>query len=302
MGNTLASQPAETLGQLVLRARHEVLVKTSDDWRVLASAAARMLFWYGGAIFGCRCEGREIRFALQVVHASLGAIAHQITSAYATHLRKTRALNGPLFKHYLAIRLDGDVFLEELVLWMHRPPDRTETSRGDLGSEFPLWTAESAYLLPNSLPWINADRVLQSMSTGAPVPATYRRRKLEAISPEVIEMFARRTKRGSEQQWVHPEKRIRPTIEAMARSAAEYCNVPYEDLLTDTRKRSVSRARAIAAVLATRNGSTAAEAARLFNRSRSSLIEQVEHYRAIQTEIFIEAEARLEARLMEVRE
>src|SRR5580698_2389491 len=118
MGNTLASQPAETLGQLVLRARHEVLVKTSEDWRVLASAVARMLFWYGGAIFGCRCEGREMRFALQVVHASLGAIAHQITSAYATHLRRTRKLRGPLFKHYVAIPLYEDVFLDDLVFWL----------------------------------------------------------------------------------------------------------------------------------------------------------------------------------------
>jgi hypothetical protein len=50
-------------------------------------------------------------------------------------------------------------------------------------------------------------------------------------------------------------------------------------------------------VLATRNGATAAAAARLFNRSRSTLIEQVEHYRKIQPEWFDQAETLLEASL-----
>ena len=73
-------------------------------------------------------------------------------------------------------------------------------------------------------------------------------------------------------------------------------------MLTDTRKRSVSKARVIATVLATRNGATAASAARLFNRSRSTLIEQVEHYRATQPEVFAEAESILEAFLAKEQE
>lgn len=73
-------------------------------------------------------------------------------------------------------------------------------------------------------------------------------------------------------------------------------------MLGDTRKRTVSKARVIATVLAARNGATAASAARLFNRSRSTLIEQVEYYRATQPGIFAEAETRLSAFLTEERE
>jgi hypothetical protein len=51
----------------------------------------------------------------------------------------------------------------------------------------------------------------------------------------------------------------------------------------------------ITAVLATRNGATAAAAAQLFSRSRSSLFEQVEHYRVQQPQIFAQAEAVLES-------
>jgi chromosomal replication initiation ATPase DnaA len=153
------------------------------------------------------------------------------------------------------------------------------------------------------MPWINTDRVLSSLSVGAPGPATYRRRKLEAISPEVLESFTRPPKRTRAEPWANHAKRApRPRIETIARTVAEYCKVSYEEMLTDTRKRSVSRARVITAVLATRNGATAAEAARLFNRSRSTLIEQVEHYRVTQPEIFAAAENRLEAFLAAARE
>jgi hypothetical protein len=302
---TPAPQPAETLVQLVLRAHHiDELVQNERDWCALGAIAARMLFWCGGAIYACRCEANEMRFALQVVHASLGTIAHQIAGAYATRLRTTRHLSGAVFRHYAVVPLRDAVFLDELVFWLHRPAEPTAALSGAKTADAPhLWTAESAYLLPHSLPWINTHRVLTSLSVGAPGPATYRRRKSEPIPPSVLEYFTRRPKRAlPEQHRARAQREPRPDIQMIARTVAAYCKVSYEDMLGDTRKRSVSRARVIAAVLATRNGATAAAAARLFNRSRSTLIEQVEHYRATQPEIFAEAEFRLEASLAEARE
>jgi hypothetical protein len=298
MGDNPATEPAETLVQLVLRAhRGYALMEDDEDWRALGSIAARMLFWYGGAIYACRCEGSEMRLALQLMHAAIGAIAHQIAGAYATHLRKTRGLGGSLFKHYIVIPLRDDIFLDDLVFWVHRSPDRASASAmSKPDARLQVWTADSAYLVPNSLPWINTARVLTSLSVGAPGPATYRRRKSEPIPGQVLEFFTRRPRRAPAEQFDKLAKRApRPGIETIARTVADYCKVSYEDMLTDSRKRSVARARAIAAVLATRNGATAAAAARLFNRSRSTLIEQVEHYRADQPEIFAEAELRLEA-------
>ena len=302
MGSTPAPQFAETLVQLVLRAHHtDALMQTDDDWRALGLIAARMLFWCGGAIYACRCEGSEIRFALQVAHAPLGAMAHHISGGYAIHLRQTRGLRGGIFKHYTAIPLHDAIFLDDLVLWLHRPGTRTR-----------IWTADDAYLTPNALPWIDTDRVLSALSVGAPGSATYRRRKSEAISPRVIERFARRPQRARRRDL--PDDPVagtraadrgrtsRPDIESIARLVAGVRKVSYNDMLTDTRKRAVSKARVIATVLATRNGATAAAAARLFNRTRSTLIEQVEYYRAAQPEIFEEAESLLEAFLAQERE
>lgn len=302
MGNTRAPQFAETLVQLVLRTHQTAEVIQSDqDWRALGFIAARMLFWCGGAIYACRCEGNEIRFALQVAHAPLGAMAHHISGAYAIHLHRSRGLSGSIFKHYTAIPHD-EFFLDELVLWLHRAEARRR-----------IWTAEEAYLSPNSLPWINTDRVLSALRVGAPGPARYLRRKREGISPQVIELFTRRPQRALPVNLPddsaagtgaanHVTGAARPSIETIARLVANICKVSFDDMLADTRKRAVSKARIIATVLATRNGATAASAARLFNRSRSTLIEQVEYHRTTQPEIFAEAESQLEAFLAEGRE
>jgi len=315
MGDTPAPQFAQSLVQLVLRARHtDALIQTDDDWRALGLIAARMLFWCGGAIYACRCEANEMRFALQVAHAPLGTVAHHISGAYAIHVRQTRG-GGGIFKHYAAIPLD-EVYLDEFVLWLHRsaaPAATSQIAPASAPAPHPrIWTADQAYLVPNSMPWINIDRVLIALSVGAPGPATYRRRKSEGISPHAIELFTRRSRRvpkadrasgaGSRVCTGHATLAHRPSIESIARRVADYCQVSYDDMLTGTRKRIVSKARVIATVLATRNGATAAAAARLFNRSRSTLIEQAEHYRATQPEIFSEAESTLEAFLVEWRQ
>jgi hypothetical protein len=301
MGSTPGPPFTETLVHLVLRAHHAELVQTDDDWQALGLIAARMLFWCGGAIYACRCEGNEIRFAIQVAHAPLGEIAHHLSGAYAIHLRQTRGLRGSIFKHYAAIPLQDDFYLDDLVLWLHRPVGHTR-----------IWTADDAYLTPKSLPWIHTKRVLSALSFGAPGPAAYRRRKSEPISPQVIESFTRRRQRArranapddsiaESRTHDHSTQSARPSIEAIARLVAGICNVSYGDMLTDTRKRAVTKSRVIATVLATRNGATAAAAARLFNRSRSTLIEQVEHYRATQPELFTQADSILEAFIAEER-
>jgi hypothetical protein len=301
MGSKLALPFSETLLQLILRAtRTDQLVQSDADWHALGIIAARMLFWCGGAIYGCRCEGNEIRFALQVAHAPVGAMAHHLSGGYAIRLRQSRGAAGSIFRHYIALPLSDEIFLDDLVLWLHRP----STSIGSASSTR-AWTADDAYLSPNSIPWISTDRVLKAISTGAPGPATYRRRQSQPLLPEVIELFTRRPHRSSRDEVISAASARsraaahaqRPSIEVIGKIVADYCNVSYVDMLSNTRKRAESKARVITTVLATRNGATAAAAARLFNRSRSTLIEQVEHYRATRPEVFAEAEALLEASL-----
>src|ERR1700730_16219104 len=103
--------------------RPHALVQDEEDWHALAAIAKRMLFLCGGWIHGCRWEGREMRFAVELGYGSVGAAAHHISAAYAIHLRRRRGWTGSIFNHYVAIPIDADLFLDELVLWLHRPPE-----------------------------------------------------------------------------------------------------------------------------------------------------------------------------------
>ena len=84
-----------------------------------------------------------------------------------------------------------------------------------------------------------------------------------------------------------------PSIEMIARFVADYCQVSYEEMRSASRKRVVSRATMVAAVLAARHGASVAAVARLFGRSRSTLSERADHYRETQPQLFVHAERAL---------
>jgi hypothetical protein len=306
MGRGNAPTHSGKLIQLILRGhRSQALVRTTDDWQSVGVAASRMLFWCGGFIHGCRCETNEMRFAVQTAHASIGAIAQHIAGSYGKYLRQRRGWRGAVFKHYRVLPLDDDLYLDDLVMWLHRPAD--PRPRGKLA--VPTWSGEPAYNSPRSLPWITTDRVLQELSIGAPGPAAYRRRKSQPIAPEIITLLTRRQPQRKQCRANAPNAHDparepngrRPSVEAIIRAVAEYSQVAVEDMRSSSRKRTVSKARAIATVLGTRNGATVAAAARLFNRGRSTLIEQAEYYRETQPQIFDDAESALASLLERTR-
>jgi hypothetical protein len=242
-----------------------------------------------------------MHFAIQVGHASVGAMAHHISGGYAVHFRRRHGWTGCVFNHYIAIPIDADLYLDDLVIWLHRPPECGEAASAKANV---CWTGDLAYLNPKSLTWIATERVLAALSPGGAGRSAYIRRKTQPIAPEVMailtghapsesrrssgDVSARRatTRRGA------PE---RSNIEAIARFAAQYSHVAYEDMHSASRKRVMSKAKAITAVLCARNGTPVAAVARLFRRSRSTLIERAERYREIQPELFAHAERALEA-------
>jgi transposase-like protein len=280
--------PAEVI-HLVLRGRHpDALVQHEEDWRVLSCIVERMLFWCGGSIHGCRCEGNEMRFALETAHAPISAVVRHLVSAYSSHLRR-RGRTGRLFKHYIATALDAELYLDELVLWLHRPAQRAD-----------CWTTDRAYRIPDSLSWVTTGLVLGVL--GGWNGSGYRRRMGEAVPPATVAALTRSSATGK----LHSgdSRRVRATppspvegssLDRIVEMVATYHGVSRADMLSGSRRRSVSKARMIAAVLSARRGASVAEVARLFGRSRSTLIEQAEHYRKTQPQLFEDAEQRLHA-------
>jgi hypothetical protein len=281
---------------LKLRGRRpHALVQDEDDWHALSAIAERMLFWCGGSIHGCRCQANEMRFAVQTRHASVGAMARHIAGAYAIHLRRRRGWTGRIFYHYIAIPVDGDLYLDDLVIWLHRPPE----------SAF-CWTADSAYLIAKSLTWITTERVLAAMSPAGAGRSVYCRRKMQPLAPEIIAAVTGRPARRQERilddvcasnTSIHRKAPARSTIEEIAQFIANSGHISHEHMRSASRKRAVSRAKVVATVLSTRNGASVAAVARLFGCARSTLIEMAERYRESQPQLFADYERALEAYL-----
>ena len=101
-----------------------------------------------------------MRFALQVGRASLGSMACHISGAYVGYLRRNRGWTGPVFHHYAAIPLDAELFLDDLVIWLHRPPRYTEAGQGRTSV---CWTANSAYVSPTPSNWITTELALAAL-------------------------------------------------------------------------------------------------------------------------------------------
>jgi hypothetical protein len=291
--------PSKSCIHLILRGRRaEALVQDDEDWQVLSVIAERVLFWCGGWIHGCRCEGNELRFAVEAAYASVGSMVSHISGPYALHLRRRRGWTGSVFKRYSAIVLDAELYLDDLVIWLHRPPPGDSTARAN-----PCWTADAAYRIPNSVRWITTARVLDVL--GGSSTAAYQRRLVQPIAPEIVKALTRssvkrrqlvvldRRRHGAREKVILG----RPNFKRIAQIVAAQCGVSYESMYSQSRKRAIVKAKAIAAVLSTRYGASAAAMARLFSRSRSTLIERVEHYRKTQPALFADAERTLEAHL-----
>jgi Bacterial dnaA protein helix-turn-helix len=288
--------PSEVI-HLILRGRRPLpLVRDEEDWAAVAAIARRMLFWCGGSVHACRCEGPEMRFAIQREHASVGAMAQHISGAYAIHLRRRHGWSGSIFNHYRATPVDADLFLDDLVIWLHRPPEPSKPGQTAMNS---CWTADSAYLVPNSSTWIATERVLAALNRGGAGRSVYRRRKTQPITAEVVAILTGRVPRRSRLAQIvdaagnaalHGRIVECPDIEKIARFVAEYSRISYEEMRSASRRRVIVKAKVVAAVLATRNGASVAAVARLFGRSRSTLIERADLYRATQPELFAHAE------------
>jgi|HubBroStandDraft_1064217.scaffolds.fasta_scaffold00012_102 hypothetical protein len=297
--NDMCAQPGQVVHMTLRGRRLDALVRNDEDWQAVSAIARRMLFWCGGSIHGCRCEGSEMRFALELGRASVGAMACHISGGYAGYLRRNRGSTGAVFHHYSAVPVDAELFLDDLVIWLHRPLQYSRTTSARTSQ---CWTANSAYLRPNSSNWIATERVLTALSPSGAGRSAYLRRLAQPVAPNVVAILTggaaqrRRHSPTADDARKPPADTTVPrplNIESIAQFVAGFSRVSYQDMRSTSRRRELSKAKIVAAVLATRNGASVAAVARLFGRSRSTLIERAEGYRQTQPQLFVQAEKAL---------
>jgi hypothetical protein len=282
---------------VILRGRGDrALVRDEEDWRALGDAAERMLFWCGGAIHACRCESSALHFAIELAQAPIAQVVRHLSGGYAGHLRRRYGSQGGIFRRYRAIPVDAELYWDDLVVWLHQPrhSDGSVDDRTDHRRAYSCWTADAAYRKPGALPWIST-RLVLGMLGGSGI-AEYRRRAMQPLAPQVIASFKRPSKARHHAVAAGSGHRI--DVRRIVELVAADLGLSYADLLSESRRRSLAKAKAVATVLSVRHGASAAVMARLFGRSRSTLSEQVEHYRQTQPHLYNDAQTAFAMRLV----
>jgi len=259
----------------------QVVFPGADD-----GAAFLALLAEGVERFGIRCHGyclmpNHAHLVLQVGAIPLSRAMQNLAFRYTRHINTREKRRGHLFQgRFKAILVDGDVYLLELVRYVHLNPVRA----GLCGQpEAWRWSGHRAYLGRAAAPWLTTDRVL---SLQAPregdARAAYagfvaegmgggRRPEFHAGNggggrllgnDEFIE--AALAKAGE-----RPDNP--PPLDEIVAAVAAECG-PAAALAGPSRARDLSRARGLVCLLARETGAaTLAEIARRFGRDPTSL-------------------------------
>jgi REP element-mobilizing transposase RayT len=239
---------------------------------------------------------REILLALQISQVPLGRVIQAFASPYARRVQLKREQHGHLFTGpYRALLVDGDEYLTQLVRHIHRAPLR---ARLVTQVEEYRWSSHRAYLSFTVVPWLTVQTTLHRFGRERNrARAAYRAFVAEEVSEAEVASFESSRPRvppiiGSES---FVSSRLGPRsqpqqVESLNRlitSVARTLGVSREDVVSVSRRRHLSLARAVITWHATRSGlASLAEVARWLHRHPSTLTVAVERYRHLRRELF----------------
>jgi putative transposase len=235
-----------------------------------------------------------IHLALQIDSVSVGRFMQGITSRYARSIHARAAESGHFFRQrYKAILIDPDAYLLRLVRYIHHIPVMDSLS-SDPGS-YPF-TSHVAYLGLTEIPWLTTRTALR-MLHGCDQNSEY----AELMSATPIEEDRALFEHGSK----HDARivasseflenlprhlriyRSKLTLEQIIQTVTCRLGVDREHVLSNSRQREVTLARALIAWYATeRRVATLSEVARYLRRDPSTLSVAVSRYRLCRPELF----------------
>jgi REP element-mobilizing transposase RayT len=258
--------------------------------RLLATALRRT-----GARLHAYCWMPDaIHLALQIDSVSVGRFMQGITSRYARSIHERAAESGHFFRQrYKAILIDPDAYLLRLVRYIHHIPVM-DALNGDPGS-YPF-TSHVAYLGRAEIPWLTTRTALRLLN-GCDQNSEYAE-LMSATPPEedraLFEHGSKHDARivaGSEFLENLPRHlriyRSKLTLEQIIQTVTCRLGVDREHVLSNSRQREVTLARALIAWYATeRRVATLSEVARYLRRDPSTLSVAVSRYRLCRPELF----------------
>jgi putative transposase len=258
--------------------------------RLLATALRRT----GSRLHAYCWTPDAIHLALQIDSVSVGRFMQGITSRYARSIHERAAESGHFFRQrYRAILIDPDVYLLRLVRYIHHIPVIDALS-SDPGSY--AFTSHVAYLGRNEMPWLTTRTTLRLLN-GCDQNSEYAE-LMSAMPPqEERALFEHGSKHdarivaGAEFLENLPRHlrvyRSKLTLDQIIQTVTCRLGVDREHVLSNSRQRDVTLARALIAWYATeRRVATLSEVARHLRRDPSTLSVAVSRYRLCRPELF----------------
>jgi REP element-mobilizing transposase RayT len=240
---------------------------------------------------------REVHLAVQVSTIPLGRLVQRLAGQHARAMNRKLGQHGHLFQQrYWAVLLQQQTDLPEVVRHIHLTP-----LRGGLATD-PAQYAHSShntYLGFAKIAWVTTGAVFRMMES----PGRHRRQVYrQFIQDEADRVVAQLNQpdpamngRALDNAFLSKlMPRRRPNrdpvlLDRIINSVASKLDVPREAMLSPSRRRTLSLARALVAWHATRNDvATLTEVAQWFHRNPSTLCVGVERYRRTRHDLFDE--------------
>ncbi len=245
----------------------------------------------------------HVRFAVQISDVPLGRLVQRIAAPHSRRIHRKLRRSGHLFERsYRALLIDADKYLPGLVRHIHLTAVRSGLVAD--AADY-AWSGHRAYLKLAKVPWLTTNVVLKMLGrrAGNPIEA-YRKFVRDADEREDIACFEHRSTQeprvlGDERFISSLALRSRPrlrkkvgSIDQLIDGVARFLEVSRADMLSASRRRRLSLARALVTWHAIHNRmATLSEMARRLDRDPSTLLVGVERYRVHRPDLFTETMA-----------
>lgn len=273
---------------------HQPVFSEPEDYplfeRLLASALRRT-----GARAHAYCwTPQAIHLVLQIGEISVGRFMQGLTSRYARSMHKRAGESGHFFRHrYKAVLIDPKAYLLKLTHYVHHVPVLAGLAEN---SGAYAHTSYNGYLHRTVIPWLTTRTALRLVG-GCDDASDYAELMNRTPAAEDIALFERcgtsdlRVIGGPEFLQTLPRHsrtyRTKASLDQIIQTVTSTLGVEREHVLSSSRQREFTLARALIAWYATERGvATLSEVARHLRRDPSTLSMAVSRYRVRRPELF----------------
>jgi len=237
----------------------------------------------------------EVHFAVQVSDEPLGRLVQRIAGQHARSMNRKLSQHGHVFQQrYWAALLENQADLAQVVRHIHLLPLRAGLTHDP--AEY-LWSSHRTYLGVAKIGWVTTGTVFRLLES----PGRYRRAVYRQYIQDEVERRAAQyaeqpdaaTARAEDAEFLarlSPRKKAQGDPAMLSRiidSVASKLAVPRDAMLSPSRRRCLSLARALVAWHATSNDvATLTQVAHCFHRNPSTLCVGVERYRRSRRDLF----------------